>query len=134
MKADPCNSLLQPISSKKTMKFTPLSEEMITLIINHLLCVVDHTGAQKEEAVDKQHLMSECRGQIQDGLSEPSIIQPVTHSMNLEECIELVNSLLNEKKNQALFNRGERKWNRTRYDNCNVIIAKFDQFNRISFI
>ena len=91
------------------MKFTPLSEEMITLIISHLLCVVDHTGAQKEEAFDKQHLMSERREQIQDGLSEPAIVQPVTHSMNLEECIELVNSLLNEKKNQALFNRGERK-------------------------
>ena len=82
---------------------------MITLTINHLLCVVDHTEAQKEEAVDKRHLTSERRDQIQGGLSEPAIVQPVTHSMNLEECIELVNSLLNEKKNQALFNRGERK-------------------------
>jgi hypothetical protein len=116
------------------MIFTPLSEEMITLKINHLLCLVDHTGAQKEEAVDKRHLMSEHREQIQDELSEPSIIQPVTHSMNLEECIELVNSLLNEKKNQVLFNRGEKKWNSTRYDNCNVIIAKYDQFNRISLM
>jgi hypothetical protein len=84
---------------------------MITLIINRLLCVVDHTGAQKEEAVDKRHLMSANKEQIQDELAEPFIIQPVIHSMNLEECIELVNSLLKEKKNQALFNRGERKWN-----------------------
>lgn len=86
---------------------------MITLKINRLLHAVDHAGASKE-VVDKRHLMSEGTEHIQDGLSEPTIVQPVTHSMNLEECIELVNSLLNEKKNQALFNRGERKWNRTR--------------------
>jgi hypothetical protein len=107
---------------------------MITLKINHHLDAVDSTGALEEEAIDKRHLMSEHREKIQDELSEPSIVQSVTHSMNLEECIELVNSLLNEKKTQAFFNRGERKWNRTSYDYCNVIIAKYDQCNGISLM
>ena len=62
-------------------------------------------GAQKEG--DNQSLISEYTKQILGGQSEPSTRHPTSQSLNIEECLQLLNSLLNEKKKQALFSRGK---------------------------